>query len=202
MLVESVATSQKSIKMPFRRIFVAIDISEDVRARVTAYISQLRFRFPDVSVKWELPKKLHLTMWFVGNVDDAGLEEISSQVESAAGFLHPFKITISGTGAFENRGKAVLWIGAEAVDAAKYQDPFQRIAALLALEGVPKRRFRPHLTIGRIKNSREALGLINAHREQKLDAGTYEVNSLVIYESRLLPSGSVYSVVSKYPFRG
>ncbi len=75
--------------MPVRRIFVAIDISEDVRGRVAAYISRLRIDFPGVPVKWESPEKLHLTMRFFGNVDDAGLEEISSQVETAARFL-PF----------------------------------------------------------------------------------------------------------------
>ncbi len=188
--------------MPVRRIFVAIDISEDVRGRVAAYISRLRLGFPDVPVKWESPEKLHLTMRFVGDVDDSGLDAVRSQVETAAGFLQPFMISISGTGAFENRGRAVLWIGAEAVDAAKYQNPIQRIASLLDLDGVAKRRFRPHLTIARIKNSNEASGLINEHRHQSLDAGECEVNSLTLYESKLLPSGSVYSVIRKYPFTG
>lgn len=188
--------------MPVRRIFVAIDISEDVRGRVAAYISRLRVGFAKVPVKWEPPEKLHLTMRFIGNVDNAGLEEVSSQVETAASFMRPFHIRISGTGAFENRGRSVLWLGAEAIDAEKNQDPIQRIAALLGLDGVAKRRFTPHLTIARIKNSDQALELINVHRGQTLDAGTYEVNALAIYVSRLLPTGSVYSIISKYPFSG
>jgi RNA 2',3'-cyclic 3'-phosphodiesterase len=188
--------------MPVRRIFVAIDISEDVRARVAAYISRLHSRFPDAPVRWEPAAKLHLTMRFVGNVDDPGLQEIGSQVETAVSFLHPFKIRIRGTGAFENRGRAVLWIGAESIETAIDQSPLQRIASLLDLEAHSKRRFTPHLTVARIKNSSEAVELIKAHRQEIFEGGEFVVNSLVIYESKLRPAGSVYSVLRKYPFTG
>lgn len=188
--------------MPVRRIFVAIDISEDVRGRVAAYISELSSRFPDMPVKWEPPEKLHLTLRFVGNVDDPGLDDISKLVEKAAGFSRPFRLRIRGNGAFEKGSRAVLWIGAEAADAEKYQDPLHRLAVLLDLKGVSRRRFSPHLTIARIKEPKKASGLINAHRQLTFDAGEFEVNTLVMYESKLLPTGSVYSVVRKYAFTG
>ena len=57
--------------MPKRRIFIAVDISDDARRSVDGYITELRSRFSDVRVGWERPEKLHFTLKFLGQVEDA-----------------------------------------------------------------------------------------------------------------------------------
>ena len=57
-----------------KRIFIAVDISDEVRRIVTAYIENLRKDFRDVRVGWDKPEKLHLTLKFLGDVDEKQLE--------------------------------------------------------------------------------------------------------------------------------
>ncbi len=184
--------------MPVRRIFVAIDVDEDVRRQVGAYIARMKALFPNAPVRWEPLEKLHLTMRFIGNTDDQGLADATGLVETTASVVRSFTIRIRNTGAFEKREGSVLWVGVGLVNSFTEEDPIQRIASLLNPNNLSKRRFKPHLTIARVKNVKTAAGLINAHRSETLDAGEFEVRALAIYESKLLPTGSVYSLVSKH----
>ena len=176
-----------------KRVFAAIDISEDVREEIRNYIAGLGAVSNGDPVKWEKPEKLHITVNFAGAVDESQLEAFGEQVQAVASSLTPFRMRIAATGAFlKRRGPSVLWLGTEVVSAA--DDPFAVLAGLSE-----KRTFRPHLTIARIKDPRTAKDMIERHKKSVFESVSFDVSELVIYESTLLTTGSIYSKLADYP---
>ena len=184
--------------MTIRRIFVAIDISEDVRRAINEHVSQLRLAFADAPVKWERAEKFHLTMKFFGNTDERQLERINDLVASAAESTAPFKLMVSGPGSFRRRDSAVLWIGVE--ESSGQVGKLAQIAKILEANSPESRKFHPHITVARIKNPARARELIDSHGSAPIQSREFFVDHLTIYESKLLPTGSLYSVVSKHRF--
>jgi|RhiMethySRZTD1v2_1073278.scaffolds.fasta_scaffold153446_3 2'-5' RNA ligase len=181
-----------------KRVFAAIDISEEVREEVLNYIDDLRIGFDGVPVKWEKPEKLHITVKFAGSVDERQFEIFSEQIQAVAGALEPFQLKIAGAGAFvKRREPSVLWLGVEVVSAA--DDP---IALLSKLHEGGNRPFRPHLTIARVKDARKAEDLIQKHKSRDFKSRQFFINELAIYESTLLPTGSLYSNLASFIFGG
>jgi 2'-5' RNA ligase len=181
--------------MALRRIFVAIDLSEDVRQGIAEHVLGLKAAFPEAPVKWESPEKFHTTMKFFGDADERQLEEITNLVSQAVESVSQFQLTVRKPGSFLRPENAVLWIGVEESpgEAAR----LKRIAGLLEGENRQPRRFHPHITIARIKRPRDARDLIYVHNSSVLEARKFVVDRLTIYESKLLTAGSVYSVVAR-----
>jgi 2'-5' RNA ligase len=186
-----------------QRVFIAVDISEEVRAAATQYTETLRHEFPDVRVGWERPEKLHFTLKFLGNLDDARLGDLTAAVAAAAIAVEVMQLELAGTGAFPNpRNPRILWLGV--------YDPSSAISKLAeavesecARVGFPResRPFRPHLTIARVKEPHKARQLAEAHYGLGFGPIPFVVNELTIYESELRPTGSVYSKLAVFPLR-
>jgi len=183
-----------------KRIFVAVDISVQARSKAAAYIETLRNEFREVRVGWDKPEKLHLTLKFLGDAGENQLETLNKIVREIAGKISKFNVQIAETGVFPNaRSARVLWIDVKdkAENLAKINNLLEAECAKIGFER-EKRKFVPHLTIGRIREPNRAGELANKHLENKFEPVEFEVSEIVIYESKLLPTGSVYSVVSKH----
>jgi 2'-5' RNA ligase len=177
-----------------RRVFAAIDISEEARREATAFILGLRTEFPDAPVRWERSEKLHITVRFAGSLDEEQLGIFTQCVRAAAEAAQPFRMKLSGTGAFaKRRGPSVLWLGVEQIAGS---DVLGQVARML--DGKENRPFHPHVTIARIKDEKKAKELIERHRNERFESGEFEVNEIVIYESELRPTGSVYSKILSF----
>ncbi len=185
--------------MPIRRLFVAIDISEDVRRAIADHVLRLKEAFPDAPVKWEPTEKFHITMKFFGDTDGPRLKQIEDLVASSALSTEPFKLTVKGPGLFRSREGAVLWIGVG--ESAGAVGRLTQIANILEGNARGPRRFHPHITIARTKRPAQARELIDVHTGSVLDLSEFLIDHLTIYESNLLPTGSVYSVVSEHLFQ-
>ena len=182
--------------MDKKRVFVAIDIAEAARAAVGEHIARLKKLYPNVRARWVAPENLHVTMRFVGNVDAAELKDLDERVESVARGITEFEMTLAETGNFGRRRDRTdtLWVGVKASDG-------QLNEIAVALQEEPHRKFVPHLTIARIKDRAQAVPLIEEHLSSEFQQVSFIVRDLVIYESTLTPSGSVYSVLSKNRLR-
>lgn len=184
--------------MQSKRIFIAIDISDSARAACAAHILLLRQNFLQVRVGWERPEKLHLTLKFLGNISAHILKDLETSISEIASHHARFKLQLSEPGVFPLRPRPrILWIGVD--------DPSGGIGPIYSeIEDVchrsgferEKKTFRPHLTVGRIKEPQKAVELAAAHLQTKIEPVEFEVAEVVIYESKLQPTGSVYSVVS------
>ncbi len=180
-----------------RRIFTAVDMPEGVKALVGAHVSRLRSDHPEAPVRWERPEKLHLTLNFAGELDEEDLTHYAAAVRKAASSAAPFTIAIGGTGTFrQGRDAAVLWLGV--VDQTGGLTRLANAVGVMTGRG-DDRPYKPHLTIARTKDRRSAVSLIRSHLDEGFPVIQASVDALVVYESRLQPGGSVYSVVASEP---
>jgi len=186
-----------------KRTFAAIDISEEAKLRVVMHIDQLRRTFSTIRVGWERPEKLHFTLKFFGDVEDALIPELQRAIGQAVTASKPFSAAIEGTGRFPPKGDPrVLWLGAK--DGGKMCSIAEKVAdAAFSLGFEPeKRRFEPHLTIARLKEPRRSRDLALTHISTDFEPVQINVASIVLYESSLLPSGSVYQKLCELPLGG
>jgi 2'-5' RNA ligase len=176
-----------------RRVFFAVDITDEAREGVSAYMDQLRTEFHDVRCRWVAAQNLHLTVWFVGNVDETGLEKCEQALADVAARSTPFGVRLEGTGTFRQRRSRtdVLWIGVQ----AEPPDSFGALAKALAGDT----RVTPHLTTGRLKFSERSKDLVSAHLAAWFPPIEFKVDHLSLYESTLTPDGSVYRLISRQP---
>ena len=177
-----------------RRIFVAVDISVEARHKTADYVNSLKLEFPNLRVGWEKPEKLHLTMKFLGDTNDNQLEKLKEIAQNIAAEIPKFNLQIAETGVFPSaRNARVLWI-----DVKDEKESLVEINRILEIEaeriGFPRetRNFKPHLTIARLKEPRSSRELIEKHLEKEFEPVGMEVAEIVIYESRLCPTGSIY----------
>lgn len=179
------------------RLFVATTLDDDVRAAAARLLDECRARAarlaPRARITWAVPDRMHVTIRFIGAVDDRQAAAIRDALTPPLP-MPTFECTIAGAGAFPGRGQPrVLWAG---VAAGRDR--------LVALEGVVSQRlaevglereerpFSPHLTLARV---RDATGLRVDRLLEGLTAltlGRLAVRSVTLFESRLSPKGSSY----------
>ena len=180
------------------RTFIAIELPQDLRARVRDHINRLRRELPEVSASWSRDDNLHLTLRFLGNVAVAELPNVSGAVERALNPGLPFELTISGCGVFSPRGRSsVLWIGAQA---SELHDLHDGIESELAAAGIPResRPFHPHLTIARLRKPQDARCLAELHQSLGFATQVATVSEVVVFRSELLKEGSKHTAISRH----
>lgn len=186
-----------------KRIFIAVDISEEARQKVAKYISELKEKFPEIKVGWDRPEKLHLTLKFLGETDANQLENLTEIVKKIAGEISNFRLQISETGVFPSpRNARVLWLGVKGDI-----EIMQKINSFLEIEcgkigfKREKRIYKPHLTIARIREPKKPKELSEIHLENEFEPAPFEVSEIVIYESKLQPAGSIYQKIKSFSFQ-
>lgn len=178
-----------------KRLFIAVDISDEARERAAAYIDSLKHQFPDIRISWGRAQKLHLTLKFLGDVEESRIDPIINTIERAAEDVRKFSIQLSGTGVFPSLRKAkVFWLGI--LDPGKQLTEIAtRIEDQCGRLGFPAEdwHFSPHLTIGRVRDPRTAKELAVAHLADEFGPIAFEVDEIVLYQSELRATGSLYS---------
>jgi 2'-5' RNA ligase len=175
------------------RLFIAINLPDDVRRAIHAAAAPLRgAAFP---VKWVEPDGLHLTLKFLGAVEPERLAPIEEALQRACRGARSFPLPLGGFGAFPTPGRArVFWVGCEAVPPLELLEHAveREFAALdFPVEGRP---FRPHLTLGRARP--EARGGIHGLEDRLAAlefAGEITVRSVELMESTLTRAGARYA---------
>jgi len=97
-----------------KRIFIAVDVSDEIKKEVAGYINLLTNRFPNLRVNWEKAEKLHLTLKFLGKTDESLLEKLKEKIGKDIEIVENFQLRINGSGVFPNiRNPRVIWLGVE-----------------------------------------------------------------------------------------
>ncbi len=188
---------------PRVRSFVALELSEEVRRRCAEV--QARLRPVARGTKWVEPHQFHLTLKFLGDVPGEEVPAISEALSRVAAGVEPFALTLRGAGAFPNPRRArVLWVGVseggeQAVGVAA------AVEEALAELGYPPegKPFRPHLTLGRVREPSPSPRLEEALASlAEEECGSAPLDHLTLFASRLTPKGPIYSVISKHMYGG
>lgn len=183
------------------RTFIAIDLADDLKAAVQGLVQRLSATRADI--RWVRPPGLHLTLKFLGEIDEGRAIKVKSVLAAVSSRHSPFRLALQGCGAFPNeRRPRVLWIGFA---------PEPRLLALqedlegeLEKAGFPReeRPFRPHLTLGRVRGPAGVDRAVRTLAERSTEAeGVMDVKALTLFESRLHPQGADYISLGEYPLR-
>jgi 2'-5' RNA ligase len=179
------------------RTFVALELSERTRTGILAVVEELRGR--GIRASWCRPGTIHLTLKFLGDVDETELPAVVAAVARAARSVSCFTLETRSLGAFPSPARPrVLWMGVEAP--AELFDLARAIENELADLGFPreKRRFHPHITLGRIRDGR-AGSILELLEELTTPREKTDVTEVRIMKSTLRPQGALHEVVEAVP---
>jgi len=176
------------------RSFIAIDFPEETRKALEDIQKELKQC--GTGVRWVKPGSIHLTLKFLGNIHPAQVEDIALAVAQEIRDQPPITLGAAGLGAFPSlRKPRVIWIGMEG-EVQRLTRIQARVENALEPLGFvrEKRPFRPHLTIGRVKDRRKLQALIDAMAELKIpEFDSFDVTEIILYKSDLRPTGAIYT---------
>ena len=182
------------------RSFIAIDLPEATREAIA--VLQERLKRSRAGVRWMKPGSIHLTLKFLGNILPEQVDEIAAAAAQLIRDEPPITLCTAGLGSFPSlRKPRVIWVGLQGeVDRlTKIQADLENTLETLgfAREG---RGFRPHLTIGRIKDRHRLQGLIEAMSTVELpEFNSFDANEIILYKSDLRPTGAIYTKLHRMP---
>ncbi len=177
------------------RAFIAIRLPSEVKEALR--LAQAQLDRGSVSINWARPESMHLTLRFLGEVDESLTDALGVGIESAASGIGPFRLAVEGVGAFPNRRRPrVIWAG---IGESEVLTGLQRRVEenVEALGFAPEDRpFSPHLTLCRIKTPEDSMlmGGVLAGPDPPLKA-EFTVSSVVLFKSVLRPKGAEYTVM-------
>lgn len=174
------------------RLFIAIDLPGAVKRSLEPLFQGLG------DVRWLTEDQLHLTLRFVGELDNGRANDIVDALSQVPGV--PFELRLKGMGHFPPRGEPrVIWIGIErqpALTALK-----RRIDRALQQAGVQKdkQRYKPHVTIARLRRLPSQAGLATyLMRHSLYQSSSFIVSGFALYSSWLDPEGADYQMEARY----
>jgi 2'-5' RNA ligase len=186
------------------RCFIGIDIGDEIRRKAAALQEQLMKH--GAGVKWVDADAMHITLLFLGEVDDRDLLTVCRAVQSAAAREAPFALRVSGVGAFPTlRRPKVVWGGI--TDGA---DPLRRLYGRLEAKlqdaGLYRREekgYTPHLTLGRMKSEADGLALApELAKHLAWDGGRTMIGEVLVFSSEQRRGGPEYAVLARSELSG
>lgn len=182
------------------RSFLSISASPQLRNRAASLIEDLQ-SIPS-GVKWEHPEKLHLTLKFFGSVEESLLKDFGETLKPRVSGLESFTLTYSGLGAFPSLDHPrIFWIGAEpSDDLLRLVSVIEEVSTSFGLPS-EERRFHAHITIGRVKGTRNLNRLTAMVKSVTLQPTVARCSEICIMKSVLHPTGSQYAVVQSIPLK-
>ncbi|MBI3464029.1 MAG: RNA 2',3'-cyclic phosphodiesterase [Planctomycetes bacterium] len=180
------------------RTFIAVEISPAIRTRLVAMQQELASTAQEV--KWVEEENLHVTLKFLGQVDEREVYAVCRLVQEAVAGQAPFDMTVAGIGAFPNANRPrVLWAGVTAGGPELIQIHGHLERALRA-EGYPRedRPYTPHITLGRIRQIKpnpQLAAALEQHRDW--DVGQKQVREVLVMASQLSSGGPHYTVMGR-----
>lgn len=174
------------------RIFVGVPLPDDVRGRLAG----LRVGVP--GARWVEAANMHVSLRFIGEVDNGAAEDIDSAL--AAVRAPAFEMALAGVGCFESAGKVrVVWAGVAPSAALAHLHGKVESAVVRAGLKPEGRKFKPHVTLARLKNGRgRKIGaFVEAYND--FAAGPFAVDGFTLFRSHLHRDGAQYEALAEYP---
>jgi RNA 2',3'-cyclic 3'-phosphodiesterase len=194
------------------RIFIGIDLSEEIRTIISRFLDGVRGFAPDV--RWVQPESLHITLKFIGEQKPEQVDAIRERLRRIEG--PALEIRFAGHGFFPTaKAPRVFWIGIQA--GSELATLAAHIDGAVAELGIPReeRPFSPHLTLARTgggsgapkwrkgdgPNSAFAVLSTRLAAMGEFDFGAMIARDFILYQSQLSPKGSKYTKLERFPLK-
>ena len=184
------------------RCFIAVTLPGPLKKAVGEVIRSLRESGADI--KWVHDENLHLTLKFLGETEEARLDEIKGALFKKLSHYSPFYIKIGGVGYFPGgRNPRVIWVGIE--EPGSLADIYTDVESVMVKFRYQRedRPFSPHLTIGRVRSPKtagEAIKRLEEFRTVAFDE--FVVKAVTLMKSELKPGGAEYSCLAEISLEG
>lgn len=190
------------------RTFVAVELEDDSRSAIAQLQASLKRELGqhgrDVRLQWVRPESMHLTLKFLGDVDETQILNILEALQIAGQDQPAFSLDVQGVGVFPDlRAPRVLWLGlSRSTD--RLVSLASRVDTVLHPLGFERevRPFTPHLTLARIKEGSREVGKALTETgitRQSHRIGTVPVKAIALMKSQLGSTGSVYTRLGEAP---
>lgn len=186
------------------RVFIAINLPEDVKRALVSYEE----KWPDLPCRWTKKENLHITLVFLGSINDEEIVEICKIVKEVAERHNSFPVNFK-TICYGPPGKTpprMIWVeGEKSKELGELQRDLENSLFSSSIKNLGKpeaREYAPHLTLGRIKEWE--FRKIEPEERPEIDTDislSFEVNSIEVMESELKRVGPEYSILESAPFK-
>ncbi len=184
------------------RLFVAVEIDRAVARELARVAGELRTRLEAQAARarmtWVAADRLHFTIRFIGEVDEAHSATIMAALE--APFQTPaFDLTVGGMGVFPPKGPPrVIWAGVAAGrdEMASVEQEVNRRLATCGIEP-DARDYSPHLTLARVRDPDGLRTRDIADNLSDDEIGTTRVDAITLFQSHLSPKGPTYVALQR-----
>lgn len=181
------------------RTFIAVDLGKAIRDRLVSL--QERLAQSGAPVKWVEAENLHVTLLFLGEVEDRDLPAVCSAVADICREQAPFTMAVEKVGCFGNpRRPRTLWVGVGkgAPEVCAIHDALEAPLLALGCYRREERKYTPHITIGRVRTDRPNNALAAAlTKHSGWQAGETLVREILVLSSELTSDGPIYTVLSR-----
>jgi len=192
-----------------KRIFIAINLPEEVKNKLTDFQREIEDLFEVSPVRWTKKENLHITLAFLGNVRDEEIIKISQTVQRVGLDCQPFSIILNKVcyGPPKTMPPRMIWVEGEknekfkklqaSLERSLFGSQEEKSFALRQNEmGNPRRTFIPHITLGRIKQWQWRQ--IEPEERPEIDKEIslcFSTDSIEVMESKLGPGGPKYTIL-------
>lgn len=178
------------------RSFLALPLAPSFETEVSPLIEALKGECPQI--RWVRASQIHVTLHFFGSITTEALETISRTVSRVTHETQPLSVSLSELGGFPHLTRPrVIWLGLDG-EIEKLKILQASLERGLKKEGFEceERPFKPHLTLGRVKEGRE---LRDFHPLSFRPTETKMIREIVLFQSHLTPGGATYEAIATYP---
>jgi 2'-5' RNA ligase len=178
------------------RLFIALKIPGEIKEQIIS-LRKSAYNGPE-KFRWENPDKLHLTLKFIGDVQ----EQITGDIVNSISFIenyNRFNCAFTGFGFFFNNGlPKILWAGLKTDQKpAELAEKLNNIFSVHFSVPAEHRKFKPHLTLLRIKDKVDSK-FIDSFTNFRTEAIPFIAHEIALIKSELSPSGSVYTELKNF----
>lgn len=185
------------------RSFLAFELPSEIKREVKRISGEVRKSGLEAS--WVRPENIHLTIIFLGDIDEKDIPHLISTIDNSVIKYEPFDISLGSMGLFPDiKRPRVLWLGlnGEIKRLASLRDDLQKPLEAFGIKQ-EKRSFKPHLTLGRFRKPVRNESLLEKILDKygEISGPIEKLNELVLFKSDLKPSGAVYTKLNSWPLK-
>lgn len=182
------------------RCFIAIELIQEIKDALSEAQAELKKTVRDV--KWVNPDNIHLTLKFLGHINQDIVEEVKSALTEIAAMAKPFRLRLSSPGAFPTPERPrVIWVGIDdgAKESVSLANSIEEKVAHLGIEK-EARAFHPHLTLARVDFLKDKSALKTAFASLKITPAEMTASKVTLFQSTLTRGGPIYNALHEVKF--
>ncbi len=181
------------------RTFVAIEIDKEIKDRILEFLNQLKK--VDADVKWVASENIHITLKFIGYIDEKILPALNKTINDITSCLRSFSIKIEDVGVFPTLKKPRIIFVCARDKENNLLKLYEELENRLEVLGIKResRKYVGHITLGRIKSQKNIPKLIDTLNSRSGHFfGQEKANYISLIQSKLTPSGPVYTRLKNF----